>query len=29
VRDRLAGLGSDQYLDRSQVVMATAVKEGH
>ena len=29
VRVRLAGLGSDQYLDRSQVVMATAVKEGH
>jgi ubiquinone/menaquinone biosynthesis C-methylase UbiE len=28
VRERLAGLGADQYLDRSDVVMATAVKGG-
>ncbi|HXA42714.1 MAG TPA: methyltransferase domain-containing protein [Candidatus Solibacter sp.] len=26
VRDRLAGLGADQYIDRSEVVLATAVK---
>jgi hypothetical protein len=28
VRDRLTGLRADQYLDRSDVVMATAVKGG-
>jgi ubiquinone/menaquinone biosynthesis C-methylase UbiE/rhodanese-related sulfurtransferase len=28
VRERLAGRGADQYLDRSDVVMATAVKQG-
>ena len=28
VRERLAGLGADQYLDRSDVVMPTAVKGG-